>query len=373
MKLSSQANQVEASQSMGQCNIDIHRTSFSLSVAFDIPAKGVLGLFGHSGCGKTTVLRTLAGLEANTSSYINMQGVLWQDGAKVFLPPEQRNIGYVFQDSLLFPHLSVQQNLAYAIKRQNSDQTKQFDFQEVIELLGIQAFMSQHPDQLSGGEKQRVAIARALLRNPDLLLLDEPLASLDQQRKNEVLPFLQRLHRELSIPMIYVSHSLAEVMMICDQVMVLKGGKATFNGRVADAMVSADSPLLNAKQAATVLECKVTTMDEAHGLAVVESPNGTHMTVKAQVKTGTALRVVIPANEVSLCLERPSNSSILNLLNGTVHAVVDLDQSDKMVTINVNGDLFLSRISTKSAAKLAINPGKNVCLQFKSQSIQSYT
>ncbi|MGJ8664675.1 MAG: ATP-binding cassette domain-containing protein, partial [Marinicella sp.] len=157
-------------KAIGHCQIKVNRSSFKLAADFMIPAKGVLGLWGHSGCGKTTLLRTLAGLEQDSNSKITMHHETWQDGATVFLPPEKRNVGYVFQDSMLFPHLTVQQNLNYAIKRQvkNTDHNKQpeFEFNQVVELLGIESFIAQNTDRLSGGEKQRVAIARALLRNP---------------------------------------------------------------------------------------------------------------------------------------------------------------------------------------------------------------
>lgn len=359
--------------SLGQANIKVSRPGFKLAVDFAIPQHGVLGLFGPSGCGKTTILRVLAGLEQQTPSVITIGDKTWQDGGQINLPPEQRNIGYVFQDSLLFPHMTVAKNLNYALKRMvnNRQIETPMNQDEVTELLGIEHLLEKNPNQLSGGEQQRVAIARALLRNPDLLLLDEPLASLDQQRKSDVLPFLQRLHRELSIPMLYVSHSLEEVMMICDAVITLNDGQATYQGSVVEAMTSPQSPLSADSHAATVLECQVSNNGNHHGLTQVRTAQDNVLWIKRFQSDSQKVRVVVPADEVSLCLQPPTHSTILNALAGEVVAIQALNQHDQMVSVAVNSEIFLSRISTKSLVELGIHTGQPLWLQFKAQSARN--
>jgi ABC-type sulfate/molybdate transport systems ATPase subunit len=214
---------------------------FTLDVDLELPSRGITALFGHSGSGKTTLLRCIAGLERPSNGYLAIDGALWQDDAS-FLPTHRRPIGYVFQEASLFPHLSVQGNLDYGAKRCGCRPTSA-DFQKVIDLLGIGALLDRKPDRLSGGERQRVAIARALLTAPRLLLMDEPLAALDLARKNEILPYLERLHDELEIPVLYVSHAPDEVARLADHLVVMDGGSAVAQGPLADVLSRIDLPI----------------------------------------------------------------------------------------------------------------------------------
>ena len=209
--------------SSARCFIRLQRTDFRIDAEFSIPAKGVLGIFGHSGSGKTTLLRCLAGLETNVRGHIEVNGEAWLD-ENINLSSQQRNVGYVFQEGRLFPHLTVVKNLKYGSDRMSTPEldNNNVDHHHLLELLNIQQLLERYPHQLSGGEKQRVAIGRALLKNPQMLLLDEPLASLDENRKQEILPYLEQLHEELSIPVIYVSHNMDEMLRLCDYILVME-------------------------------------------------------------------------------------------------------------------------------------------------------
>jgi molybdate transport system ATP-binding protein len=360
---------------IGNGHIKVDRVDFSLDVKIAIPQQGVLGLFGPSGCGKTSILRALAGLEYLSKSHFNMQGTVWQDGAQTFVPPERRNIGYVFQESLLFPHLTVQQNLDYVIRRRSTNNNADFtmDSQTIIELLGLTRLLKQRPHQLSGGEQQRVAIARALLRHPQLMLFDEPLASLDQQRKNEVLPFLIKLHKELNIPMIYVSHSIEEVMMICDYIMCIENGRSVFSGQLFEAMTSVESPVSKDAKVSSVFDGLVMSSETSYGLSKIVTSQGNEFWVKGAYELKEKVRVVIPANEVSVSLNPLPDCSILNDYCGEITRIQSIDSGEQLMTVCINGDDFISRISGYSMKNLGLSEGKKVWIHFKSQSVRVFS
>ena len=208
--------------------------SFQLSVDTNFPALGVTAIFGHSGCGKSTLLRCIAGLEKPQQAYLNVNNQSWDDSANdIRLAPHQRCVGYVFQEASLFPHLSVIKNIEFGVKRsKHSNSANQMS--QAIELLDIENLLSRKPERLSGGERQRVAIARALAVCPEILLMDEPLAALDMPRKREILPFLQRVHLEMDIPVLYVSHSPAEIKRLADHVIVMEAGKVVAKGNLKE-------------------------------------------------------------------------------------------------------------------------------------------
>ncbi len=222
---------------------------FELSVNLRLPNSGITVLYGHSGSGKTTLLRCIAGLQQAQEGYLEINGSVWQDSDMgVFLPTHKRPLGYVFQEANLFSHLTVRENLNFGLKRikTNFDSIK---FEHIVNLLGIEHLMNRMPERLSGGEKQRVAIARALVLNPEILLMDEPLASLDSKRKQEILPFLSRLNQELNIPVLYVTHSQQEVAQLADYLVIMAEGKVQAAGSLSETLSRLDLPLSQEREA----------------------------------------------------------------------------------------------------------------------------
>lgn len=353
--------------SFGECQICLQREDFSVDAKFTIPSKGVLGIFGHSGSGKTTLLRCVAGLETDVQGRIEVNGETWLD-AKKNLSSQQRNIGYIFQESRLFPHLTVRKNLEYGARR-NTGNTSSVDREYLLELLNIGHLLDRRPYQLSGGEKQRVAIGRALLKKPQMLLLDEPLASLDNKRKQEILPFLDKLHEELSIPMLYVSHSLEEVSRLCDYMLVMEQGRVEFKGGIHDALISPESPLATADNAAAVLEGSVSKQEKDFQLSTVHTCNGTTLQVQGVLPIGQQVRLRVQASDVSLSKTVATDSSILNILEGLISAVIEERDASILLQLVVNNDILLARISRKSYQSLGLSEGQKVFVQIKAVSI----
>lgn len=344
----------------------IARGDFALDVDLSLPGQGVTALFGHSGSGKTTLLRAMAGLERAPHGYFSLDGEVWQDEAKnFFLPPHRRPLGYVFQEASLFPHLSVRGNLEFGMKRIAPGEQK-FRTEAVAELLGITSLLARRPDGLSGGERQRAAIARALLTSPRLLLMDEPLAALDLKRRNEILPYLERLHDELSIPVIYVSHAPDEVARLADHLVLLDAGRAVASGPLSETLARLDLPASFADDAGVVLET-VLAAHEEDDLSRLQFPGGTIHVSRRPEGLGQKLRCRIHARDVSLSLDAYSRTSILNRLAATV---VDLADTDKpghvLVRLDMGGCPLLARITRRSALLLGIRPGLPVVAQIKS-------
>ena len=231
---------------------------FCFDVACTVPLDGTIAVFGSSGSGKTTLLRCIAGLTRAPSGFLQFDQTVWQDDAHgIFLPVEQRRVGVVFQEARLFPHLTVTQNLKYGMKRSNPSQ-RRIEFDHVSELLDLETLFQRRVSHLSGGEQQRVAIGRALLTSPQLLLMDEPLASLDRQRKKEILPFLQRLNRELSIPVLYVSHDLHEILQLANSMVLIKEGRVAATGPIQEVFARLDLPgLVESNVVGAILETRI--------------------------------------------------------------------------------------------------------------------
>ncbi len=336
---------------------------FSLDVELALPGRGVTALFGHSGSGKTTLLRCIAGLEHAPHGRLGVDGEVWQDTGR-WVPTHQRSLGYVFQEASLFPHLTVMDNLRYGMKRAGG--APRVSLVQTIELLGIGHLLDRKPDRLSGGERQRVAIARALALSPRLLLMDEPLAALDLKRKHEILPYLERLHDELEIPILYVSHSLDEVARLADHLVLLESGRVSFQGGLVEGMTRLDLPLAQGDTAATVLEAIVISQDAGLHLTRVAC-GATEMELAGlHGQPGAPVRVRIAARDVSLALVMPVQTSILNLLPANIVEVSEEAPGQMLVKLEMDGQPLLSRITRKSARALGLAPGMRVIAQVKS-------
>jgi molybdate transport system ATP-binding protein len=346
---------------MIRAELRLPRRDFTLDVKLELPGRGVSALFGPSGCGKTTVLRALAGLE-RAEGHVEVEGEVWQQGPR-FVPPHERPIGYVIQESALFPHLSVQGNLDYGMKRVPASSLR-VPLPQVIELLGIGPLLKRRPATLSGGERQRVAIARALATSPRLLLLDEPLAALDARRKAEVLPYLDRLHEELAIPLVYVSHSVDEVARLADHVVLMEAGRIAAEGPVADMLARLDLSLPLGDAAGVVFDATVAERDAQWQLARLEVAQGA-FTLWARDPgraPGQRVRVRVLARDVSLAREPQAATSIGNQLRGVIEAIAD-DEHPALALVRVRvGEgsrtaPVVARLTRRSAHALALAPG----------------
>ncbi|MES2258940.1 MAG: molybdenum ABC transporter ATP-binding protein [Pseudomonadota bacterium] len=351
---------------------NVERAGFALQTQLDLPGRGVTALFGHSGSGKTTLLRAIAGLERHPGGYLEVNGEIWQDDAnKLFVPTHRRALGYVFQEASLFPHLSARGNLEFARKRAPSADSEQV-LQHALELLGIGHLLERRSSELSGGERQRVAIARALLTRPRLLLMDEPLASLDGKRKDEVLPYLERIHEELDIPMLYVSHSAEEVARLADHVVLLDAGKVIASGPAAETLARLDLTMGLADDAGTLFDGVVDSFDAQYDLLKLNVAGGTMHIAHAALAPGARLRLRILARDVSLALTPQADSSILNHLQATVVAEWPAnDSAHVIVKLDAGGNALLARITRRSRDLLALAPGKPVWAQVKTVALLS--
>jgi molybdate transport system ATP-binding protein len=289
--------------------------SFSLDAGFTAPAKGVTALFGPSGCGKTTVLRCIAGLQRLPDGLCVVGGDVWQDRKGAFLPTHKRALGYVFQEASLFAHLSVRRNLMFGAPRGEDEAGEgKIAFDEVVELLGITALLDRAPGKLSAGERQRVAIGRALLTQPKLLLMDEPLSALDRATKDEILPFLERLRDRLSLPLVYISHSMAEVDRLADQIVLMEKGRVIGFGPLEELQSDPALPLAIARDAAVTLNGVIEAHDGRYGLLTLSVRGGSLIVPAPAAAPGERRRIRIIAGDVSLARQRPGPSSILNIL-----------------------------------------------------------
>jgi molybdate transport system ATP-binding protein len=362
---------------MIEATLRLARRDFTLDVALAVPARGVTALWGPSGCGKTTVLRALAGLE-RAAGRVRVGAETWQDDdAGLFVSTHRRALGYVIQEAALFPHLSVRGNLDYGrcrVDRQRPGATNDdargpaTDLSATIELLGIGPLLSRRPDTLSGGERQRVAIARALATRPRLLLMDEPLAALDAARKAEILPYLERLHRELALPVIYVTHALDEVLRLADHLVVMSGGHVQAAGPLQALLARADLPLGRPDDAGVVFEADVVAHDAAYGLSRIAFPGGGLWIGDARGEPGRRVRARVLARDVSVTRRAPEETSILNVLPATLRAL-QVDHDTVLLTLELApgepGARLLARITRKSADALALRPGDALFAQVK--------
>jgi molybdate transport system ATP-binding protein len=347
-----------------EVDVDHRRGDFHLQARF-ASQPGLTALFGRSGSGKTSIVDMVGGLIRPDRGRIAIDGQVLIDTERgVFVPAHKRRIGYVFQEGRLFPHLSVRRNLLYGRWFQRGDGGATADLASVVELLGIGPLLERPPAGLSGGEKQRVAIGRALLARPRLLLMDEPLASLDEERRGEILPFIERLRDEAGVPIVYVSHAVAEVARLATTVVLLADGRVTEVGRVQDVLAHADD-----SDRGAVLDARVARHDDAFKLTVLVSAAGELQVPRLAAATGAPVRAYIRARDVMLSLQPPQDISALNVLAGRVariEAVGNGAQAD--VALDCNGATLSARLTTKSVQRLRLTSGVNVYAVIKSVS-----
>ncbi|WP_020560618.1 molybdenum ABC transporter ATP-binding protein [Thiofilum flexile] len=343
---------------------------FLLNTDLQLPERGVTALFGHSGSGKTTLLRCIAGLQRSDSGFLQVRGQVWQDSkAGLFLPTYQRPLGYVFQEASLFPHLTARKNIDYGRKR-SPQAANETELAALIELLGIGHLLNKIPAQLSGGERQRVGIARALALKPQVLLMDEPLAALDLQRKQEILPFLERLHRELDIPILYVTHSPQEVTRLADHLVVLEAGQVVASGALAETLTRLDSPLAERKQASSVLEVEVCGHEPEFHLTQMQFVGGLlSLPYQQTAALGTPLRLRVYARDVSITLQKSEHTSILNILPAQIVEMAQPLAGQVMIRLSLGGVPVLAHITQKSAIQLNLQVGMQVFAQIKATAI----
>jgi molybdate transport system ATP-binding protein len=342
--------------------------AFKLDVDLCLPNTGITVLFGDSGSGKTTLLRCIAGLQHAPQGYLEINGKLWQDSEKgIFLPTHKRSLGYVFQDANLFPHLTVMGNLHFGLKRIRKQSTTILE--PILELLGITHLLSRMPDKLSGGERQRVAIARALVLNPEILLMDEPLASLDAKRKREIMPYLSKLHLQTNIPILYVTHSQQEVAQLADYLVILDKGKILASGTLSETLSRLEVTLSQDREAAMVWAGTIVSHEIKYHLTYAVFEGGTLTLPMIDAVIGTPLRVQIFARDVSIALEKPIATSIINILSANIKGILDDQCGRTIVELQIGKQLLLAHITSKSAQSLQLKIGMAVFVQIKGTSI----
>jgi molybdate transport system ATP-binding protein len=350
---------------------------FSLDASFIVPARGVTAIFGASGSGKTTVARCLAGLQYLPGSFCAIDGEIWQDEA-TFRKTHQRPVGYVFQEASLFSHLTVRRNLLFGapkdVQRSNRDG---IGLDEVIELLGLARLLDRSPHNLSGGERQRVAIGRALLSQPKLLLMDEPLSALDRPTKNEILPFLERLHARLSLPVFYISHDMSEIERLADHLVLMQHGHVVGAGPLQVLQSDPSLPLAAAREAAVSLDATVEGHDPGYGLLTLRVAGGRLLVPAPRVADGTRQRLRIAASDVSIARTAPEASSILNVLPARIVSKSPLGPGEVIVVLSLgvdgSGAQLLARITLRSWDQLGLVEAMNVFAQVKGVSLVSGT
>ena len=353
---------------MIECKIKIHLESFILDANFSIPDRGITVVFGPSGSGKTTLLRAIAGLEKSDKGFLKIGDSVWQEGGN-FLATHKRQIGYVFQDASLFDHLDVKGNLNFVIKRAVG--LKEDFIESIHNLLEIKSLLNRRTTQLSGGERQRVAIARALLTNPKILLLDEPLSALDMKRKNEILPYLDSIHNDLEIPILYVTHSQSEMSRLADHLLLIEDGHIIGSGPVNDMLTRFDMPLSHGAEAVSIIEAKVVGCEAKFNLMHLEFLGGQFVVPDNGFPVQTRVRIRVVARDVSLTKSKQVDTSILNIFPATVQEIVPEGEAQVMVRLEIKETILLACITRMSSYKLRLDKGTKVFVQVKSVAILS--
>jgi molybdate transport system ATP-binding protein len=347
-----------------QCRFD----GFSLNVDLSLPGAGLTALFGHSGCGKTTLLRCMAGLQPAEGT-MTVNGDEWQSASGT-RPVHQRPLAYVFQETSLFPHLSVRKNMMYGYRR-IPEKSRQITFSQATDWLGLAPLLDRMPAKLSGGERQRVAIARALLTSPKLLLMDEPLSALDQNSKQDILPYLEALRDKLAIPIIYVSHSVSEVARLADHIVMMDNGQVVAEGPLQDILARTDQPFGLEEDTGVILDAVVGEQDTQWHLCRADFAGG-HLWLRAdaRLETGQPVRLQVMARDISLALSEQKDQSIQNLIFATIDEIAsELSPGTSIVRLMAGETPFIARLTSRAVHSLGIAPGQQVWMQVKSVAI----
>jgi molybdate transport system ATP-binding protein len=355
------------SESALEARFRVDYAGFTLDVDLRLAGRAVTAIFGPSGCGKTTLLRCIAGLARGAQGRLVVNGEVWQDDATgVWVPTHRRSIGVVFQEPSLFPHLSVRENLEFGMQRRGVSSAS--GFEGTVQMLDLGPLLARRPAALSGGERQRVAIGRALLGRPSLLLMDEPVASLDQQRKAEILPYIERLRTELAAPVLYVTHALAEVTRLADHVVLLHAGRVLACGPLGATLARLDLPTAEAEDASAVLDASIGAHDAVYQLTRVDFPGGSLWVGHVDHAIGTPVRARVQARDVSVALSPPVGTSILNILECQLVEVADAgpERVNLQLRTAAGSSILLARITRRSRDALGLRPGMPVYAQIKS-------
>ncbi|MFM2421900.1 MAG: molybdate transporter subunit [Pseudomonadota bacterium] len=344
---------------------------FALDVAFRAPQKGITAIYGRSGSGKTTVLRAMAGDIAPDEGRIAIGSEVFFDRATdVNKPVHLRRIGYVFQESRLFPHLSVKSNLLYGAKRVTGEKSRTLE--DVMDLLDIGTLLDRRIHALSGGERQRVAIGRALLAEPQLLLMDEPLSSLDPARKSELLPYIESLRDDLGLPVIYISHAFNEIIRIADHLVIVDQGRVVRSGPLLDLAAAPElSPYLGRFEAGSVIECTLARHEPSFALTMLSFSGGELRVPQVDLAAGERVRVRIRARDVALARAEPTDISIANRLPGKIASIAQLDGPYADVVVDCGGTAIRALITRESIARLKLEPGQTVWVLIKTVAFDS--
>lgn len=350
--------------------LTLDRRSFLLDVDMRLPDQGITVLFGASGSGKTTVLRCMAGLEPDARGLVRLGADVWLSTAdKVCVPTHQRRVGYVFQEASLFAHLNVRHNIEFGSRRVRGPEVSRLQ-EEAVALLGIEHLMDRSVEGLSGGERQRVAIARALATQPEVLLLDEPLAALDPHRKREVLPWLERLRDELRIPMVYVTHAVDELTRLGDHLVVMEGGRVRVHGPVTETLSALDARSLDGQEPGVLLDGRVDELAREWGLARVSVPGGCLWVRDDGADLGRRVRLRVLARDVSVATREPSHTSIQNHFEVTLVAILDDEHpSQTLLKLRWGESEVLARITRRACDQLALRVGQPLWAQVKSVAV----
>jgi molybdate transport system ATP-binding protein len=347
--------------------LNLPRADFDLEVDFTVPARGISVLFGASGSGKTSILRCVAGLEHARNGRVTINGETWQDqNAGIFLPTWRRPVGYVFQEASLFQHLDVRANLEYGLRRTKAIRHVA-NLDAAIELLGIGDLLKRRPQQLSGGERQRVAIARALATQPQLLLLDEPLAALDHARRYEILPWLEKLRDELNTPMLYVTHSADELARLANHLVVLERGRVMAAGEVTDVLAAIETPVVLGEDAGALLEARIVERDSQWHLTRAAFDGGSLWLRDSGMAVGHKVRLRVLARDVSITIAEPQHTSIQNHFPCIIESIApDSHPSQSLLRVSCGPSLLLARLTRRAVSALDLHPGRAAWVQVKS-------